>query len=117
MHGALYVDGMHDAEGDWIAAARARWWGPDCLLSASYDLHGNLSRRVLDNLDMLSAYRTAPHIDVHGNHATGMRHADRLRGYRKVRPTQWSGSSPFPCFCQGREPARKISRRRIFTHS
>jgi microcystin degradation protein MlrC len=63
MHGALYVDGMQDAEGDWIAAARQAV-GPDCLISASYDLHGNLSRRVIDNLDMLSAYRTAPHIDV-----------------------------------------------------
>jgi microcystin degradation protein MlrC len=63
MHGALYVDGMQDAEGDWIAAAR-QVVGPDCLISASYDLHGNLSRRVIDNLDMLSAYRTAPHIDV-----------------------------------------------------
>jgi len=63
MHGALYVDGMQDAEGDWIAAAR-QVVGADCLLSASYDLHGNLSRRVIDNIDMLSAYRTAPHIDV-----------------------------------------------------
>jgi microcystin degradation protein MlrC len=63
MHGALYVDGMQDAEGDWIVAARQAV-GADCLLSASYDLHGNLSRRVIDNIDMLSAYRTAPHIDV-----------------------------------------------------
>jgi microcystin degradation protein MlrC len=63
MHGALYVDSMQDAEGDWIAAAR-QLVGSDCLISASYDLHGNLSHRVIDNLDMLSAYRTAPHIDV-----------------------------------------------------
>ena len=63
MHGALYVEGMQDAEGDWISSAR-QVVGDDCLLSASYDLHGNLSRRVIDNIDMLSAYRTAPHIDV-----------------------------------------------------
>jgi microcystin degradation protein MlrC len=63
MHGAMYVDGMQDAEGDWISAAR-QLVGVDCLISASYDLHGNLSRRIIDNLDMLSAYRTAPHIDV-----------------------------------------------------
>ena len=56
MHGALYVDGMQDAEGDWISSARAVV-GDECLISASYDLHGNLSRRVIDNLDMLSAYR------------------------------------------------------------
>jgi microcystin degradation protein MlrC len=54
---------MQDAEGDWISAAR-QVVGADCLISASYDLHGNLSRRIIDNIDMLSAYRTAPHIDV-----------------------------------------------------
>jgi microcystin degradation protein MlrC len=54
---------MQDAEGDWISAAR-EVVGAECLMSASYDLHGNLSRRIIDNIDMLSAYRTAPHIDV-----------------------------------------------------
>jgi microcystin degradation protein MlrC len=63
MHGAMYVEGMQDAEGDWISAAR-EVVGAECLVSASYDLHGNLSRRIIDNIDMLSAYRTAPHIDV-----------------------------------------------------
>jgi microcystin degradation protein MlrC len=62
MHGAMFVDGMQDAEGDWMEAAR-KVVGPSCLMSASYDLHGNVSQRVIDNLDMLSAFRTAPHID------------------------------------------------------
>ena len=63
MHGAMFVEGMQDAEGDWYTAAR-ELVGPKCLISASYDLHGNLSKRAIDNLDMLSAFRTAPHIDV-----------------------------------------------------
>lgn len=63
MHGAMFVDGMQDAEGDWMEAARAVV-GPACLMSASYDLHGNVSQRVIDNIDMFSAFRTAPHIDV-----------------------------------------------------
>ena len=62
MHGAMFVDGMEDAEGDWYSSAR-KLVGAKCLLSASYDLHGNISKRVIDNLDMLSAFRTAPHID------------------------------------------------------
>src|SRR3984957_12862171 len=62
MHGAMFVDGMHDAEGDWMESAR-KVVGPRCLMSASYDLHGNVSRRVIDNIDMFSAFRTAPHID------------------------------------------------------
>lgn len=63
MHGAMYVEGMEDAEGDWISAARDLV-GPDCTVSASYDLHGNVTQRILDALDMYSTYRTAPHIDV-----------------------------------------------------
>jgi microcystin degradation protein MlrC len=62
MHGAMFVDGMHDAEGDWMESAR-KVVGPHCLMSVSYDLHGNVSQRVIDNLDMFSAFRTAPHID------------------------------------------------------
>jgi microcystin degradation protein MlrC len=62
MHGAMFVEGLQDAEGDWYAAVR-KLVGAKCLLSASYDLHGNISKRVIDNLDMLSAFRTAPHID------------------------------------------------------
>ena len=63
MHGAMNVEGMDDAEGDWIAAARAVV-GPACLVAASYDLHGNVSQRIVDQLDIFAAYRTAPHIDV-----------------------------------------------------
>jgi microcystin degradation protein MlrC len=63
LHGAMHVYGMDDAEGDWIAAAR-EVVGPDCLISASFDLHGNISQRIIDNLDMLTTYRTAPHVDT-----------------------------------------------------
>ncbi|QDY44051.1 M81 family metallopeptidase [Candidatus Pantoea soli] len=63
MHGAMYVEGMEDAEGDWISATRALV-GPDCPISVSYDLHGNVSQRIIDAIDMFSTYRTAPHIDV-----------------------------------------------------
>jgi len=63
MHGAMNVEGMDDAEGDWIAAARAVV-GPDVVVAASYDLHGNVSQKIIDQLDIFAGYRTAPHIDV-----------------------------------------------------
>jgi microcystin degradation protein MlrC len=63
MHGAAHVHGMDDAEGDWVEAVRAVV-GPSCVISASYDLHGNVSERVFANLDFMTAFRTAPHIDV-----------------------------------------------------
>jgi microcystin degradation protein MlrC len=63
MHGAMFVTGLQDAEGDFIAALRDLV-GPDCLIAASYDLHGNLSPRIVAALDIFASYRTAPHIDV-----------------------------------------------------
>ena len=63
MHGAMFVEGMEDCEGDFISAVRAVV-GPEVPISASYDLHGNVSQKIIDALDMFSTYRTAPHIDV-----------------------------------------------------
>lgn len=63
MHGAMNVQGMDDAEGDWISRTR-EVVGDHAFITASYDLHGNISERVVQALDMFSAYRTAPHIDV-----------------------------------------------------
>ena len=74
MHGAMFVEGMQDAEADWYQAAR-RVVGRNCLLSASYDLHGNVSQPIIDVLDMLSAFRTAPHTD---REETMVRSADML---------------------------------------
>lgn len=67
LHGAMNVQGLDDAEGDWIAAARAVV-GESCTVAASYDLHGNVSQAVIDGLDVFAAYRTAPHIDVRATH-------------------------------------------------
>ncbi|PYE26411.1 microcystin degradation protein MlrC [Rhizobium sp. PP-CC-3A-592] len=63
MHGAMNVEGMDDTEGDWISAARSVV-GPDIPVAASYDLHGNVTQRIIDQLDIFAAYRTAPHIDT-----------------------------------------------------
>lgn len=63
LHGAMFVAGMQDAEGDWLSAVR-EVVGTQCLLVASYDLHGNVSPQVIAQLDSLTAYRTAPHTDV-----------------------------------------------------
>lgn len=63
MHGAMFVEGMFDAEGDFIAAVR-EVVGPEVVIAASYDLHGNVSQKIVDSLDIFSTYRTAPHIDV-----------------------------------------------------
>ena len=62
MHGAMFVAGMEDAEGDFITAVRAAV-GPDMPIAVSYDLHGNLSQKIIDAIDIYTTYRTAPHLD------------------------------------------------------
>lgn len=63
MHGAMKVEGMWDAEADWIAATR-RIVGAGVPIATSYDLHGNVWQAVIDAIDIFAAYRTAPPIDV-----------------------------------------------------
>ncbi|CAM5584468.1 hypothetical protein SRIMM317S_00081 [Streptomyces rimosus subsp. rimosus] len=63
IHGAMSVTGLDDAEADLAEAVRDAL-GPDALISAAMDLHGNVSRRFADRLDLLTAHRLAPHEDA-----------------------------------------------------
>lgn len=62
LHGASSVVGLDDMEGDLAVAVRAVV-GPDCLISTGMDLHGNVSHTLADTVDLLTTYRTAPHVD------------------------------------------------------
>lgn len=63
IHGAMTVIGMIDAEGD-LAAAIREVVGPACLISASMDPHGNMSRRLVGALDLATSHRMSPHDDA-----------------------------------------------------
>ncbi|MFH8984699.1 M81 family metallopeptidase [Streptomyces varsoviensis] len=63
IHGAMSVVGLEDAEGDLTDAVRSAI-GPDALISAAMDLHGNVSRRFAEQLDLITAHRLAPHEDA-----------------------------------------------------
>lgn len=63
IHGAMSVTGYDDAEGDLITAIR-EVIGAEPLVSASMDLHGNVSDELFDGLDLLTCYRMAPHEDA-----------------------------------------------------
>ncbi|MGX1933398.1 M81 family metallopeptidase [Microbacterium resistens] len=63
IHGAMSVVGMDDAEGDLITAIR-EVIGQDVVVSASMDLHGNVSRTLIENVDLITCYRLAPHEDT-----------------------------------------------------
>lgn len=80
MHGAMHVPGLDDPEGDWISAVR-QCVGPTVPIAVSYDLHGNVTQAIVDQIDIFCAYRTAPHIDVRETHLRAAHHlVDQLRG-------------------------------------
>ena len=62
MHGALHVDGYEDAQASLINEIR-KLAGKNVLISGSFDLHGNPSPDFVKNIDLMTAYRTAPHRD------------------------------------------------------
>lgn len=63
IHGAMCVEGLDDAEAELLRRVRAVI-GPDVLVSASMDLHGNVSRELAHQTDLISCYRMAPHEDA-----------------------------------------------------
>lgn len=63
IHGAMCVESLLDAEADLLRRIRDIV-GPECVVSASMDLHGNVSRELAHMCDLLTCYRTAPHVDV-----------------------------------------------------
>lgn len=62
IHGAMSVAGRRDAEGG-LAARVREIVGPAVLVSASMDPHGNVSRTLVDNVDLLTSHRMSPHED------------------------------------------------------
>jgi len=63
IHGAMVVDGLKDSE--FLLLDRIRKViGNEVLVSASMDLHGNVSSDLAKSCDLLTCYRTAPHIDT-----------------------------------------------------
>ncbi|ROV88130.1 hypothetical protein VMCG_10426 [Cytospora schulzeri] len=63
IHGAMCVSDMLDPEAELLRRIRSVI-GPECVVSASMDLHGNVSRDLAHQCDLITCYRTAPHVDV-----------------------------------------------------
>lgn len=86
IHGAMSVIGLDDAEGDLITSIR-EVIGNDCIVSAGMDLHGNISPVLVENVDIFSCYREAPHIDAMERKEIAVKHLlkcldENIRPYR-----------------------------------
>jgi len=63
LHGAMEVEGVGSGELNLVKSIR-NVVGYDTVVSASFDLHGNIPEELVEELDVLVAYRSAPHVDV-----------------------------------------------------
>lgn len=63
IHGAMSIEGVLDPEGI-ICEDIRKIVGKDTVISATMDLHGNVSDKLFNSSDLLTCFRTAPHIDA-----------------------------------------------------
>jgi microcystin degradation protein MlrC len=83
LHGAMVAENSDDGEGDLLE--RIRKVAPDTPLTLALDLHGNVSRKIVEHADIIVGFKTYPHIDMYetGEHA-GRLQFEMLDG--KIKP-------------------------------
>lgn len=73
IHGAMCVEGMDDAEAELLRRIRCVV-GQDTVVSASMDLHGNVSQQLVYQTDFITCFRMAPHEDAMETKERACRH-------------------------------------------
>jgi microcystin degradation protein MlrC len=63
MHGAIFINKIKDPEGYFIKEIRNHV-GKNCKIALSFDLHGQVTNKIIKNINYFGAYKTAPHIDI-----------------------------------------------------
>jgi len=84
LHGAMHVEDLGDGESDLIRSVR-EVVGLDVPITGSLDLHANVSPILAESTNVLTAYRTAPHVD--GTETMN-------RAVRHLINCVWDGSRP-----------------------
>ncbi len=63
LHGAMVVEGIDDADGNFVAAVRDVV-GPRCPIVVTFDLHGNHSEKRVAAANAIVGFDTYPHVDM-----------------------------------------------------
>jgi len=106
IHGAMSVVGLDDAEGDFIKRIR-EVVGYETLISTSMDLHGNVSKRLAEESDLITCYRMAPHEDAMESKKRALVNLlDRLEN-GKGKP-QYKAWIPVPILLPGEKTSTRI---------
>lgn len=62
LHGALHVEGYEDPQASFVRKIR-EIVGDEVVIAASFDTHGNVSKELYEQLNLLTGFRTVPHRD------------------------------------------------------
>jgi microcystin degradation protein MlrC len=91
-HGSMAVESVDDPEGELAAEIRAII-GPTTPFAMTLDLHGNVTRRMVDATDIICGYEIYPHQDARrtGERATRLLRRT-IRG--EIRPVMAHGQLP-----------------------
>ena len=108
IHGAMVVEGLDDAESDLLGRIRDVI-GPDVIVSASMDLHGNVTAELAHQVDLVTCYRMAPHEDAMDTKERAVRNLVEVLSTRPVgsqRPVKaWV---PIPVLLPGEQTSTRI---------
>lgn len=64
LHGASAAENVDDPEGEILERVRTRV-GRHVPIAVSLDCHAGITDRMVDNADVITAYRTVPHMDLY----------------------------------------------------
>jgi microcystin degradation protein MlrC len=78
LHGAMACPSFRDVEGELIDRIRSLPGARDLPICGILDLHGNISRRTIENSQGFVAYRTNPHTDAREAATDAARLLDRI---------------------------------------
>ncbi|MGN1163244.1 MAG: M81 family metallopeptidase [Candidatus Ornithospirochaeta sp.] len=73
LHGSMRVKEIGEAEGDLLSSLRSLL--PSIPIVTSLDMHATISKKMMENADAFTGYKTAPHVD---ERETGQRAASLL---------------------------------------
>ncbi|MEV0634263.1 M81 family metallopeptidase [Streptomyces sp. NPDC050619] len=105
IHGAMTVEGLDDAEAELLHRVR-EVVGPRVLVSTSMDLHGNVSRDLVHQSDLITCYRMAPHEDAMETKERAARNLVDLLASGAPRPVKaWI---PVPVLLAGEQTSTRI---------
>lgn len=105
IHGAMCVEEIDDVEAELLQRIR-KVIGPDVLVSASMDLHGNVSRELAHQTDLITCYRTAPHVDVAETRERACRNLVEVLDEGSNRP--FKAWIPIPVLLPGEQTSTRV---------